>query len=136
MPTTFDIDEIVRRTVAEAIRTGDLLRVNHEAWRIAAETGLSRREIARDLFEAGIAARINMEIGERPRMVTGQRSEPEGPDAGIRSDDLMRIELKHHRTGLAVELSGGHGAEAVSGLEQNDAGHEGGGEAEGVFAGE
>ena len=56
------IDEIVRQTVADAIHTGELLQVNRMAERIAVETGLPRLEIARELFEAGIAARINMEF--------------------------------------------------------------------------
>ncbi len=58
------IDEIVRQTVANAIRSRDVLRVNHEARLIAAQTGLSGFEIARDLSEAGIAAGINMELGD------------------------------------------------------------------------
>ena len=60
----FDTDEIVRQTVVDAIRSRDVLRVNHEARLIADQTGLSRFEIARELTEAGICAGINMELGD------------------------------------------------------------------------
>ena len=63
--TKFDaIDEIIRQTVANAIRSRDVLRVNHEARLIAAQTGLSGFKIAQHLSEAGIAAGINMELGD------------------------------------------------------------------------
>ena len=73
-----DIDEIVRQSVADAIRTGELLHVNKEAWRIATDTGLPWREIAQELFEAGIAARINMELGARSKTAVKGLSRPEG----------------------------------------------------------
>ena len=86
-----DIDEIVRQTVADAIRTGELLQVNFAARRIAAETGLPRHDIARELFEAGIAARINMEFGERPGTARQEQSRPGGLGAKIRSGDFEGI---------------------------------------------
>ena len=129
-----DIDEIVRQTVAKSIRTGELLQINREAGRIAAETGLPRRVLARELFDAGIAARIDMEFGERPEAALQGRSRPEGLGAELRSGGLEGIEFQYDTLGLAVELGGGHGAETVTGLEENDAGHQGGGEAECVFA--
>ena len=85
MSTVYDIDEIVRQTVADAIRTGELLQVNREARRLAAETDLPRHEIARELFEAGIAARINMEFGARSGTVIEERWKPESVGAVIRS---------------------------------------------------
>ncbi len=134
MTKTDDIDEIVRQTVANAIRTGELLQINREAGRIAAETGLPRHELAQELFAAGIAARINMEFGERPKAVLQGHSRPEGLGAELRSGGLEGIVFQHDTLGLAIELGGGHGAETVTGLEENDAGHQRGGEAEGVFA--
>ena len=64
MPRMMDIDEIVRQTIAHAIKSGEILQVGREARQIAEETGYSRYEIARELTEAGLSARINMEMGE------------------------------------------------------------------------
>ena len=58
------IDEIIRQTVVDAIRSGAVLRVEHEARLMSDQTGFPRSEIARELTEAGISAGLNMELGD------------------------------------------------------------------------
>ena len=58
------IDEIIRQTLVDAIRSRAVLRVNHEAQIISDQTGFPRSEIARELTEAGISAGLNMELGD------------------------------------------------------------------------
>ena len=52
----------LERTIREAVESRAVLDVATEAERISAESGFSTVIIATDLVEAGLAARINMEI--------------------------------------------------------------------------
>jgi hypothetical protein len=52
--------DAINATVTAASSNGTILDVRSEARRIAEATGLSPIITARDLFEAGIAARIDM----------------------------------------------------------------------------
>lgn len=60
----FLLDEAIRRAVARAIDTGEVLNVEAEARRLAAGyPGTAPNRIAELLIEAGVGARINLELG-------------------------------------------------------------------------
>ncbi|HEX2256576.1 MAG TPA: hypothetical protein VHG92_07730 [Afifellaceae bacterium] len=66
--TAARLDEAIRRSVARAIETGELLDVAAEAGRLAAalpEAAGSR--VADLLIRAGVEARINLALGPEPR---------------------------------------------------------------------
>jgi hypothetical protein len=58
------LDEAIRRTIARAIETGELLDVPAEARRLAAACpAIGGARIAALLLEAGVEARINLVLG-------------------------------------------------------------------------
>ena len=59
----FSSSEEIRACIAAAISRGGLLRTGDEAKRIAEKCGGSEDSIYRELVEAGVRARINMELG-------------------------------------------------------------------------
>lgn len=60
------LDEAVRRAVARAIETGEVLNPDAEARQMAAShPGIARTRIADLLIRAGVEARINLELGPR-----------------------------------------------------------------------
>ena len=59
---------------------------------------------------------------------------PESLYVAIGLGRLERVVLEYHRIQLTIKFGSGDGAEAITGFEENDAGHQRGGEAEGVFA--
>lgn len=54
--------DAIKAAVTTALTQGKVLDVNSEAKRIAKATGLSQTVTARDLFEAGVGARVSMEL--------------------------------------------------------------------------
>ena len=62
------LDEAIRRAVARAIETGEVLNVEHEARRLAAGyPGMASACVADLLIQAGVEARINLALGPRER---------------------------------------------------------------------
>jgi hypothetical protein len=62
------LDEAIQATVEKAISSGEVIRVTHVAEQLAAAhptCGLAPSEIAERLFEAGVAARVPLEWGDR-----------------------------------------------------------------------
>lgn len=60
------LDDDIRATVEQAIRSGDLLHIPEQSKRLAAAhlgSGLAAGEIADLLFRAGISARVPLEWG-------------------------------------------------------------------------
>jgi hypothetical protein len=54
--------DAIKAAVTAALAQGKVLDVNSQAKRIAKATGLSQTVTARDLFEAGVGARVPMEL--------------------------------------------------------------------------
>lgn len=62
------LDEAIRRTVARAIETGELLDVATEAGRLAAALPeAARARVADLLIRAAVEARINLALGPQGR---------------------------------------------------------------------
>ena len=58
-----DPDEEVRKAVADCIQKQSTLRVSHQAQIIAKTCSVPAEAVAEDLLNAGLGARVSMEVG-------------------------------------------------------------------------
>jgi hypothetical protein len=77
------LDEAIRRTIARAIETGELLDVPAEAERLAADCpDIGGTKIADLLIAAGVEARVNLALGPGRANVGGRTSPMACPASG------------------------------------------------------
>jgi hypothetical protein len=77
------LDEAIRRTIARAIETGELLDVPAEAERLAADCpDIGGARIADLLLAAGVEARVNLVLGSGRANVGGRTSPMSCPASG------------------------------------------------------